>query len=69
MSGRGQITLAAILRGPVLLVLVALPTNLTQRALAAIFGISQPTAHRAIRDLMATIADLFAPPSSATATP
>jgi hypothetical protein len=45
----------------VLLVLVALPTNLTQRALAAIFGISQPTAHRAIRDLMATIADLFVP--------
>jgi predicted transcriptional regulator len=53
----------------VLLVLVALRTNLTQRALAAIFGISQSTAHRAIRDLMATIADLFAPPSSATATP
>lgn len=39
-------------RNRVLLVLVALRTNLTERALAAIFGVSQPTAHRAIRDLM-----------------
>lgn len=48
-------------RGRVLLVLVALRTNLTERALAAIFGISQSTAHRANRDLMTTIADLFVP--------
>jgi hypothetical protein len=49
-------------RDRVLLVaLVALRTNLTQRALAAIFGISQSTAHRAIRDLVASISDLFVP--------
>ena len=29
-----------------LLVLVALRTNLTERALAVLFGVSQPTAHR-----------------------
>ncbi|MDT5130414.1 MAG: hypothetical protein QOH54_6058, partial [Mycobacterium sp.] len=44
-----------------LLALIALRTNLTERALAAILGISQSTAHRAIRDLMASISDLFAP--------
>ncbi len=45
----------------VLLTLVALRTNLTERALAAIFDISQPTAHRIIRDLTAAIAGLFVP--------
>lgn len=44
-----------------LLALIALRTNLTERAVAAIFGISQSTAHRAIRDLMASISDLFVP--------
>lgn len=44
-----------------LLTLVALRTNLTERALAAIFDISQPTAHRTIRDLTAAIAGLFVP--------
>jgi predicted HTH transcriptional regulator len=48
-------------RDGVLLALVALRTNLTERALAAIFGISQSTAHRAIRDLVASISDLFVP--------
>jgi predicted DNA-binding transcriptional regulator YafY len=48
-------------RDRVLLALVALRTNLTERALAAIFGISQSTAHRAIRDLVASISDLFVP--------
>lgn len=45
----------------VLLTLVALRTNLTERALAAIFDISQPTAHRIIRDLTAAVAGLFVP--------
>ena len=44
-----------------LLTLVALRTNLTERALAAIFDISQPTAHRIIRDLTAAVAGLFVP--------
>jgi hypothetical protein len=43
----------------VLLALVALGTNPTERAMAAIFGISQSTAHRAIRDLLAATSDLF----------
>ena len=42
-----------------LLTLVALRTNLTEPALAAIFDISQPTAHRIIRDLTAAVAGLF----------
>ena len=48
-------------RDRVLLTLVAQRTNLTERALAAIFGISQPTAHRTIRDMMSAVADLFVP--------
>jgi predicted HTH transcriptional regulator len=56
-------------RDRVLLALVALRTNLTERALAAIFGISQATAHRAIRDVMAAVSDLFERASSPTAIP
>jgi hypothetical protein len=48
-------------RDRVLIALTALRTNLTERALAVIFGISQPTAHRTIRDMMAAVADLFDP--------
>ncbi|MCV7196553.1 helix-turn-helix domain-containing protein [Mycobacterium angelicum] len=48
-------------RDRVLLTLVALRTNLTERALAAIFDTSQPTAHRIIRDLTAAVAGLFVP--------
>ena len=48
-------------RDRALLALVALRTNLTERALAAIFGISQSTAHQAIRDLLAATSDLFVP--------
>ena len=44
-----------------LLALVALRTNFTARALAAMFDISQPTAHRIIRDLTAAVAGLFIP--------
>jgi len=43
----------------VLLVLVTLRTNLTERALAALLGVSQPTAHRAITALLPQIAALF----------
>lgn len=46
-------------RDRVLLVLIALRTNLTERALAAIFHVSQPTVHRTIRDLLPRIAALF----------
>ena len=42
-----------------LLVLVALRTNLTERALAVLFGISQPTAHRMIAGWLPRIAELF----------
>ncbi len=45
----------------VLLTLVALRTNLTEHALAAIVDISQPTAHRIIGDLTAAVAGLFVP--------
>lgn len=48
-------------RDRVLLTRVALRTNLTERALAAIFDISQPTAHQIIRDLTAAVAGLFIP--------
>ncbi|MBE5477702.1 hypothetical protein E3G68_005035 [Mycobacteroides abscessus] len=44
-----------------LLTLVVLRTNLTERALAAIFDISQPTAHRTIRNLTGAVAGLFVP--------
>ena len=44
-----------------LLTLVALRTNLTERALAALFDISRPTAHRIICDLTAAVAGLFVP--------
>jgi hypothetical protein len=42
-----------------LLVLVALRTNLTERALAALFGVSQPTAHRVIATRLPQLAELF----------
>lgn len=42
-------------RDRVLIALTALRTNLTERALAVIFGIRQPTAHRTIRDMMAAV--------------
>lgn len=43
-------------RKRVLLCLAALRTNLTERALAVIFGTSQSTAHRIIRDLLPAVA-------------
>ena len=45
----------------VLLVLIALGTNLTERALAAIFRVSQSTVHRMIAALLPRIAGLFKP--------
>jgi hypothetical protein len=41
------------------LTLTALRTNLTERALAALFGTSQPTAHRTIAALLPLIAGCF----------
>lgn len=43
----------------VLLVLCALRTNLTERALAAVFGTSQATVHRTIRALLPKVSALF----------
>ncbi|MFN8032797.1 MAG: transposase family protein [Mycobacterium sp.] len=56
-------------RDRVLLTLVALRTNLTERALAALFDISRPTAHRIICDLTAAVAGLFVPDQFDSPTP
>lgn len=40
----------------ILLVLVWLRTNLTERALGAVFGVSQPTAHRVIQEVLPLLA-------------
>jgi len=63
-----RLTFRALVRGRpprlrhidrVLLVLIALRTNLTERALAAIFRVSQSTVHRVIAGLLPRIANLF----------
>ncbi len=48
----------------VLLVLVALRTNLTERALAALFGISQASVNRTITGLLPTLAALLPDPTA-----
>jgi hypothetical protein len=48
----------------VLLVLIALRTNLTERALAALFGISQASVNRTITNLLPTLAGLLPDPTA-----
>ena len=48
----------------VLLVLVALRPNLTERALAALFGISQASVNRTITNLLPTLAGLLPDPTA-----
>ena len=54
---RRRLSVSAILR----LTLLALRHNLTQRLLAALFGIDQSTACRAIAWMRALLADVLAP--------
>jgi Transposase DDE domain/Helix-turn-helix of DDE superfamily endonuclease len=52
----------------VLLVLIHLPTNLTTRALAALFGTSQSTVDRVIHHLVPALADALRPAPADTST-